>query len=93
MELLERITREAGKLGGKPCIRRMRIPVSDVLGLLAHGLTAEEVLDQLPDLEAEDIRAERAQSLSAHEWRGPAKAGHYRAAVRLKPDTTERRSG
>jgi len=57
MELLERITREPGKLGGKPCIRGMRIPVSEVLGLLAHGMTAQEVLQQLPDLELEDIQA------------------------------------
>jgi uncharacterized protein (DUF433 family) len=57
MELLERITRRPGLLGGKPCIRGFRIPVSEVLGLLAHGLTAEEILKQLPDLEPDDIRA------------------------------------
>ena len=57
MDLLERITIEPGKCGGKPCIRGMRIPVSEVLGLLAHGLTAQQVLEQLPDLEMEDIRA------------------------------------
>ena len=57
IDLLERITREAGKCGGKPCIRGMRIPVSEVLGLLAHGLTEQEVLRQFPDLEPQDIRA------------------------------------
>ena len=57
MDLLERITIEPGKCGGKPCIRGMRIPVSEVLGLLAHGMTAQQVLEQLPDLEMEDIRA------------------------------------
>ena len=57
MELLERITIEPGKCGGKPCIRGMRIPVSEVLGLLAHGLTPQQVLEQLPDLEMDDIRA------------------------------------
>jgi len=57
MELLERITIEPGKCGGKPCIRGMRIPVSEVLGLLAHGMTPQQVLEQLPDLEMDDIRA------------------------------------
>lgn len=57
MELLERITIEAGKCGGKPCIRGMRIPVSEVLGLLAHGMTPQQVIEQLPDLELDDIRA------------------------------------
>ena len=40
MTLLERITVRPGQCGGKPCIRGMRIRVTDVLGLLAHGLTA-----------------------------------------------------
>ena len=57
MELLERITIEPGKCGGKPCIRGMRIPVSEILGLLAHGMTPQQVLEQLPDLEPDDIRA------------------------------------
>ena len=54
---MDRITVEAGKFGGKPCIRGMRIRVADVLGLLAHGLSSEQVLKQLPDLEPDDIRA------------------------------------
>jgi uncharacterized protein (DUF433 family) len=57
MQTLDRITIRAGQCGGKPCVRGMRIRVSDVLGLLAHGLTSEEILKQLPDLEFEDIRA------------------------------------
>jgi uncharacterized protein (DUF433 family) len=57
MELIDRITIEPGKCGGKPCIRGMRIRVADILGLLAHGLTTEQVLKQLPDLEPDDIRA------------------------------------
>jgi len=57
MDLMDRITVEAGKFGGKPCIRGMRIRVADVLGLLAHGLSSEQVLKQLPDLEPDDIRA------------------------------------
>ena len=57
MELLDRITIEPGKLGGKPCIRGIRIRVSDVLGLLARGLTPAEVLGQFPYLEPDDITA------------------------------------
>jgi uncharacterized protein (DUF433 family) len=72
MELLERITIEPGKCGGKPCIRGIRIRVSDVLGLLARGLTPEEVLRELPDLEAEDIRA--ALEFAARELERPRRA-------------------
>ena len=58
MELaLDRITVEAGKCGGRPCVRGMRIRVVDVLDLLANGLNFEEVLQELPDLELEDIKA------------------------------------
>ncbi len=57
MELLDRVTIEPGKCGGKPCIRGIRIRVSDVLGLLARGLTPEEVLKQFPYLEPDDITA------------------------------------
>ena len=57
MDYRERITIEAGKRGGKPCIRGMRITVSDVLEYLASGMTEEEILRELPDLEPEDIRA------------------------------------
>ena len=55
--LLNRITIEPGKCGGKPCIRGMRIRVTDVLDLLTNGLTAAEILDEMPDIEAEDIKA------------------------------------
>ncbi len=51
------ITVEAGKRGGKPCIRGMRIAVSDVLGYLAGGMTEDEVLRDFPYLTREDIRA------------------------------------
>jgi uncharacterized protein (DUF433 family) len=57
MELLDRITIEPGKCGGKPCIRGMRIRVLDVLELLADGMTAEQIVRQLPDLEPEDVKA------------------------------------
>jgi uncharacterized protein (DUF433 family) len=56
-KLLSRITSEPGKCGGKPCIRGMRIRVVDVLELLAHNVSAEEILKDFPDLEAEDIQA------------------------------------
>lgn len=57
MQLMDRITIRPGQCGGKPCVRGMRIRVSDVLGLLAHGLSTEQVTRQLPDLEPEDVRA------------------------------------
>lgn len=57
MSLLERITIEPGKMGGRPCIRGMRIRVSDVLDLLGAGLTHAQILEELPDLEADDIKA------------------------------------
>ena len=57
MQYQDRITIEPGKRGGKPCIRGMRITVSDVLEYLAGGMTEAEILREFPDLEAEDIRA------------------------------------
>jgi len=57
LELMERITVDPEQCGGRPCIRGMRIRVSDVLDLLANGLTPEQVLEELPDLELEDVRA------------------------------------
>lgn len=51
------ITIEPGKRGGKPCIRRMRISVYDVLGWLAAGMSQAEILDDFPELTEEDIRA------------------------------------
>jgi len=52
----ERITVEPDKMGGVPCIRGLRIPVASVVGMLAEGMTAEEILADYPDLEAGDIR-------------------------------------
>lgn len=51
------ITIEAGKRGGKPCIRNMRITVYDVLGWLSEGMTMEEIIDDFPELTQEDIKA------------------------------------
>jgi uncharacterized protein (DUF433 family) len=55
--LLKRITINPEQCGGRPCIRGMRIRVIDVLDLLAAGLSPQQVLEELPDLEAEDITA------------------------------------
>lgn len=57
MNLADRITAEPGKMGGRPCIRGMRIRVTDVLEMLAGGATETEILADFPDLEAGDIRA------------------------------------
>ena len=56
-ELVERITADFAQCGGRLCVRGMRIRVIDVLDLLAAGLTQQQVLKELPDLEAEDISA------------------------------------
>lgn len=55
--VLERITVNSKQCGGRPCVRGMRIRVSDVLDLLANGLSNEQVLLELPDLELDDIKA------------------------------------
>ena len=55
--LAERITVDHEQCGGRPCIRGMRIRVTDVLDLLANGLTPQGVLAEFPDLEPEDIHA------------------------------------
>lgn len=55
--LAARITVDPGQCGGRPCVRSMRIRVTDVLDLLATGLTPQQVIEELPDLEPEDIQA------------------------------------
>lgn len=57
LEYRDRITLEPGKRGGKPCIRGLRITVYDVLDYLASGMTPEQILEDSPDLQADDIRA------------------------------------
>jgi uncharacterized protein (DUF433 family) len=57
MLLHERITLEPGKRSGKPCVRGMRITVYDVLSYLASGMSFEEILEDFPFLEKEDILA------------------------------------
>lgn len=56
-ELLQRITARPDVFGGKPIVRDMRISVALVLSLLSQGVTQQELLDDYPDLEPEDIRA------------------------------------
>ena len=64
-ELLQRITIEPGKCGGHPCIRGMRMRVTDVLQLLSAGASYEEILEDYPDLERNDILA--AIEYAAHQ--------------------------
>ena len=66
--LLNRITIEPGKCGGRPCLRGMRIRVTDVLELLSNGASHGEIIDDFPELEEDDIRAALA-------W-AAAQAGH-----------------
>lgn len=57
MNWRKRITTNPKQCGGRPCIRGMRIRVIDVLDLLAAGLSQQEILEELPDLKAEDVEA------------------------------------
>ena len=56
-ELLRRITSSPNQCGGRPCIRGMGIRVIDVLDLFASGLDAEKILEEMPDLEMDDLKA------------------------------------
>jgi uncharacterized protein (DUF433 family) len=57
MDYRQIITIDPGKMGGKPCIRDLRITVYDVLDYLSSGMTNAEILADFPDLSEEDIRA------------------------------------
>jgi len=65
MKELTRITLNPAVMGGKPCIRRMRVTVGMIVGLIASGHTREEVLNLYPYLEPEDID----EALSYAAWR------------------------
>ena len=65
MNPLARITRDPAVMGGRPCIRGMRVTVGTIVGLLAAGRTEEEILQAYPYLEVDDIRA----ALSYAAWR------------------------
>lgn len=68
----DRITINSEQCGGRPCIRGMRIRVVDVLDLFAAGLSAAEILGEMPDLEMDDIRA--ALQYAARQLDPPLKA-------------------
>ena len=53
--MFSRITVDHRKMGGMPCIRGLRIPVATVVGMIADGMSTEEILKAFPDLEREDI--------------------------------------
>ena len=57
MSAIERITVDPAVCGGRPCVRGLRIRIKDILDLLAAGATREEVLDDYPYLESEDVTA------------------------------------
>jgi uncharacterized protein (DUF433 family) len=65
MQNLTRITFEPDVMGGKPCIRGMRVTVGTVVGLVASGYSIPEILEAYPYLEAEDIR----EALAYAAWR------------------------
>ena len=65
MNRLERITFDPARMGGKPCIRDMRVTVGTVVGLLASGYSVEQILEAYPYLEQEDIM----QALQYAAWR------------------------
>ena len=65
MERLERITRDPLVMGGKPCIRGLRVTVGTVVGLVAAGHTTAEILELYPYLEEDDV----PQALSYAAWR------------------------
>jgi uncharacterized protein (DUF433 family) len=65
MRALERITHDPAVMGGKPCIRGMRVTVGAIMGLLASGRTEQQILESYPYLEAEDIHA----ALAYAAWR------------------------
>lgn len=56
-EIMDRITVDPEQCGGRPCVRGMRIRVTDVLDLLAAGLSQAEILEEMPALEQKDIEA------------------------------------
>ena len=56
MEMFERVTFDPKIMGGRACIRGMRIPVSVIVGQIAHGATVDEILADYPDLEREDVQ-------------------------------------
>ena len=74
--MIERITANPTQMGGVPCIRGLRIPVSTIIGLIADGMRNEEILESYPDLELEDIKeALRFAAYLAKDKEIPTKTG------------------
>lgn len=65
MKDLERITFDAQIMGGRPCIRGLRVTVGTVVGLMASGYTVQDILKEYPYLEEEDVR----EALTYSAWR------------------------
>jgi len=63
-QMFDRITLDPQIIGGRACIRGMRMPVAVIVGQIAHGASFEEILEEYPDLEREDIQ--RAIEYAAH---------------------------
>jgi len=66
----ERITVDPAKMGGQPCLRGLRIPVATVVTMVAEGMTADEIVSELPDLECDDVPAAlryAAEAVRGHE--------------------------
>jgi len=78
MEFLNRITFDPGIMGGKPCIRGMRVTVGMIVGLVASGHGKQEILEMYPYLEGEDINealryaAWRVEEIEVPVWTGTA---------------------
>ena len=68
-DLIKRITVNPKQCGGRPCIRGMRIRVSDILDLFAAGLSFEQILEEMPDLEMDDLKA--ALTYASHKLNHP----------------------
>ena len=68
IERLKRITVEDGKCGGRPCIRGLRIRVSDLVELVGNGASFEEILEDYPSLEREDLLAAMDARRNLSQW-------------------------
>ena len=71
----DRITFDPNILGGKACIRGMRISVSLVINLVANGMSVQEIIDEYPDLQPEDVEAVRIQRVGENLLRHPVHEG------------------
>ena len=84
MNTLTRITFNPEVMGGKPCIRGMRVTVGTIVGLIGSGKTIDEVLEEYPYLEREDV----LQALSYAAWRAGRKGSSNRFAMKILIDIT-----